>query len=395
MKNNWQRKKLGEVCEIITGNTPKTSIIDYYGNSYLWAGPSDLDQGKYILETKKKLSNKGFYESGIRRISSGSVLMSCIGNIGKLSIAKKEMATNQQINSFVPIKNLVDSEYLYYILQTKIKDFESKSSKTTVPIINKSKCSEIEIPLPSLEEQKRIVKRLERVLGEIQNAKRINEEALSDINQLLPAELSKIFAGGKEKGWEEKELGNSSILKMTSGGTPKRSMESYYKGDIVWLKSGELKDSVNILDSKEKISKEAVQKSSAKIFSKGAVLFAMYGATAGKTGILGIDASTNQAIAGMTVNKEKLNNKYLYYFLLKKRNDILLKAWGGAQPNLSQTILKKIKIPLPSLSEQKEIVDRLDAISEKAKKLRELHIQNTHSLTSLEQSVLSQAFQEE
>jgi len=235
---------------------------------------------------------------------------------------------------------------------------------------------------------------VEQVLGDIRKAKELNQKTLQDASELLPAELARVFEEGEKRGWEEKELGDDSILKMTSGGTPKRSNKFYYRGNIPWLKSGELRDSVSIVDSQEKISKEAIKESSAKMFPKGTVLFAMYGATAGKVGILGIDASTNQAIAGMIPTKGRLSNKYLYYFLIKKRNDILLKAWGGAQPNLSQTILKKIKIPLPPLAKQKEIVEHLDCISEKVKKLQELHAQTATDLDALEQSVLSQVFEQ-
>jgi type I restriction enzyme, S subunit len=179
---------------------------------------------------------------------------------------------------------------------------------------------------------------------------------------------------------------------MASGGTPSRSNPNFYSGDIIWLKSGELQDNAEITDSEEKVSEDAIKKSSAKIFPKGAVLFAMYGATAGKIGILGVEACTNQAVAVMVPIAGRLNKKFLYYFLMQKREEIISQAWGGAQPNLSQTIIKRFKIPLPPIAEQKEIVARLDSLSEKIKKLRQ-HQQETKSdMEHLEQSVLHQAF---
>jgi type I restriction enzyme S subunit len=188
-----------------------------------------------------------------------------------------------------------------------------------------------------------------------------------------------------ETNWQTKKLGDEGILKMTSGGTPSRSNLKYYNGSILWLKSGELEDNQNITNSSEKITEEALKNSSAKIFPKGTVLLAMYGATAGKLGILGVNASTNQAVAGMIVNENVLDRRFLYYFLLQKREEIISSAWGGAQPNLSQTILKELEIPLPSLSEQKKIVKILDEKMGKiaeAKKLRVEALADTEKILS-------------
>ena len=199
-----------------------------------------------------------------------------------------------------------------------------------------SEYSKIEIPLPPLAEQKKIVAKLERVLAKIGEAKKLRAEARENADNLLPAELHKIFSQQDShslirankrivKKWEEKELGDETILKMTSGGTPSRSNRDFYNGSIPWLKSGELEDNVDIVDSEEKISEDAIKKSSAKIFPKRTVLFAMYGATAGKLGMLGINASTNQAVAGMIPVAEKLNNKFLYYFYLSNARKLFLK----------------------------------------------------------------------
>jgi len=392
MKTNWQTKKLGEVCEIITGGTPKTSVKDFYGDEFLWAGPSDLGQSIFVTNTNKKLSEKGFRKSGIRIIPKDSVMMSCIGYIGKVGIAGEEMATNQQINTFVPNNKILDSKYLYYVLTTKTDEFKNASSQTTLPIINKTKCSNIEILLPPLKTQKEIVAELDEKFGKLKEAKKLREDALADTEKIFSQTLREIFEEGKKKGWEEKSLDDRSILKMTSGGTPNRGNSKYYDGDIPWLKSGELQDNKNIINSEEKITKEAVRKSSAKIFPIGTILFAMYGATAGKIGILGIEASTNQAVVGMIPVVEKLNNKFLFYFLMKKREEIIAQAWGGAQPNLSQTILKTFSIPLPSLLEQKKIVAKLDALSEKLRTLRELQNSQLDDFKSLERAYLREAF---
>ncbi|WP_430932174.1 restriction endonuclease subunit S [Saccharicrinis sp. 156] len=158
--------------------------------------------------------------------------------------------------------------------------------------------------------------------------------------------------------WIEEELGK--VCFTTSGGTPSRRNSDYYNGIIPWVKSGELDKGI-IYDTEEKISDEAIKKSSAKLFPKGTLLIALYGATIGKLAFLGVEASTNQAICGIFQSKA-VNSNYLYNFLLFKRPKLVSQGTGGAQPNISQTILKKLQIPLAPLPIQRAIVSKIETL---------------------------------
>lgn len=152
----------------------------------------------------------------------------------------------------------------------------------------------------------------------------------------------------------------SSVAEWGAGGTPSRKNPDYYEGDIPWIKTGELDDGY-IFDSEEKITEEAVAHSSAKLFPVGSVLVAMYGATIGKTAILGIPATTNQACASARCN-DTLDNKYLFYYLRSQKDSFIAKGKGGAQPNISQDIIKSHPIPLPPLAEQQRIVEQIETL---------------------------------
>ena len=160
----------------------------------------------------------------------------------------------------------------------------------------------------------------------------------------------------------------SEFCKTGSGGTPLRTKPEYYEnGTIPWVKSGELRENT-VLDTGEKITEEAIKNSSAKIIPKGSLLLAMYGATVGRLAFLGIDAATNQAVCNIQPDESEAYPKYLYYALLQKVPDFLRQATGGAQPNISQTLIKETTIPLPPLPEQKRIaaiLDKADAIRRK------------------------------
>lgn len=163
--------------------------------------------------------------------------------------------------------------------------------------------------------------------------------------------------------FELKKIGEIAFTK--SGGTPSRSNNSFWSGNIPWLKSGELNDSYNIVENTEFINESAIQNSSASIFPKGTLLLAMYGATAGKLGILGMDAATNQAVCSIQNKKGLFIERYLFYYLLFKREDIIKDSFGGAQPNISKTYIDNILVPLPSVSKQIEIANHIDVIFEK------------------------------
>jgi type I restriction enzyme S subunit len=158
-------------------------------------------------------------------------------------------------------------------------------------------------------------------------------------------------------GWQAAKLVDVAV--WSSGGTPSRAKVSFYSGSIPWFKTGELGPRV-LMDSEEHISEEAIQSSSAKIFPKGSVALAMYGATIGKTSIFGIDAATNQACAvGVP---DVVSSEFLYYFLLSQEKGFVDAGKGGAQPNISQSIVKDWGIFLPPRAEQTRIVAKLEEL---------------------------------
>lgn len=163
------------------------------------------------------------------------------------------------------------------------------------------------------------------------------------------------------KGWEYKKLGE--VLETTSGGTPSKSHKEYYVGGTIpWLRSGEVSKG-DIYDAELYITEEGLKKSSAKLFPIDTVLIAMYGATVGQVGILKSTMCTNQAICGILPNKD-FHPNFLKYVLLANKKNYLKQAIGGAQPNISQQVIKSTYIPIVKFSEQESVVSELDKINE-------------------------------
>lgn len=149
------------------------------------------------------------------------------------------------------------------------------------------------------------------------------------------------------------------IADTTSGGTPSRGNSAYFAGTIPWVKSGELNDSI-VTCTEECISEEAIRNSSAKVFLKGTPLVALYGATVGRTGILGMDAATNQAICAIMPHPSECTVKYIVWWLQSQRENLISLSAGGAQRNISQAIVRAYPIPLAPVSEQQSIVDAIE-----------------------------------
>lgn len=196
-------------------------------------------------------------------------------------------------------------------------------------------------------------------------------------------------------GWEWKKLND--LCKTTSGGTPSRGNPGYFSGDIPWIKSGELNDGL-ITDSEEHITAYAIESSNAKKLLKGTLLIAMYGATVGKLGILDIEAATNQAVCAIFPG-ELLNRNYLFWFLKSYRKDLIQASFGGAQPNISQALIRSIEVPIPfpdnkekSLDIQNRIVQRIENAADELAEARRLHEKIVTDTNRLMDAVLAEMY---
>lgn len=404
LPQGWEVKKLGEIGEIVTGSTPSKSNLDFYGKDYPFFKPSDFEQGYFLENAGDNLSKLGFDKA--RQLPPKTILVVCIGSLGKVALTRVIGSCNQQINAIIPHKNIISEYIYYYCISSKFQSILfSKAPQTTLAIFNKTEFSKLEIIYPKdIKEQERIVGILDESFAKIDENIKILEQDLLNLDELMQSALQKAFNPLKDnakenyklpQGWEWKSLGE--IANTSSGGTPSRNKKEYWEnGNIKWLKSGELNDGyIDFIE--ENITEEAIKNSSAKIFQKGTLLIAMYGATAGKLGILNLDSTTNQAICAFLHKDKNIKflEKFLFYFLFFLRDKIIKDSFGGAQPNINQTYIKNLQIPLPPIKEQEQIAKHLDFVFEKTKALKELYTKELKDYEELKQSLLNKAFKGE
>ena len=207
MKHGWEYKQIMDVGKVVTGSTPPTSDKqNYTSNDVCFVKPSDIGQDGItdIHETEFHISEYAFNNTN-RKLPKGSVLVTCIGIIGKVGILTKEATCNQQINAVIPNSTIMP-RYLAYCIYSIRKALQDKANAPVVPILNKGQFSSFQIPVPPLQVQKQICSLLDK-LSRVIEAKK---EQLKELDNLSQAIFYDMFGDPitNEKGWEVKKMGD-------------------------------------------------------------------------------------------------------------------------------------------------------------------------------------------
>ena len=380
-----KKVKLGDLGKIITGNTPSKKTLEFYdSNDIPFIKPDDF---KTIDEISLSKGNKNYISENARNsariVPKNSVLVTCIGIIGKVMISESELSFNQQINAIVP-NELILSKYLAYLLLYNKPKLDFISNAPVVPIINKTQFSEFEVTFhENIDVQEKIIQNLENLDNQI--LKRRHQSKL--LSNLVKSRFNEMFGDPvlNEMGWDKHALKEFGIWK--SGGTPKRNEEEFFRGNIPWITSGELEHKY-IEDSFEKISEKAIECSSAKIIEKGSLLLGMYDTAGLKSSINTKVMSCNQAIAFAKLDDKITNTIYVYYVIQNLRSMLLNQQRGVRQKNFNLSMIKNISIPLPPLSLQNEFANFVAQVDKS-----QLAIQKSlEELETLKKSLMQEYF---
>lgn len=385
---NWVWVRLGAIAEIVTGGTPSKKHPEYYGGNFPFYKPSDLDQGRLTYDASEYLSEEGKNVSRI--IPKNSTAVCCIGSIGKCGYLMCEGTTNQQINSAIP---KINSLCLYYYLCTEnfVQDLLSMASATTIAIVNKSKMESCAFPLPPLSEQQRIVERIEELLAKLDEAKERLQEVADSFAVRKAAILHNAFTGELTKQWRREN------------GVRDESWEEKKLSEIT-----ENQDSKRIPLSKSQ--RDNMNR-----------IYDYYGASGiidkvddyifeGKKLLIGEDGANlvtrSKDIAFIADGKYWVNNHahildvkdtVLLMYLCNYVNnmDLIPYVTGSAQPKLTQAKMNNIKIFLPTLPEQHEIVRLIDDLLARERAAQQAAEQALASIDLMKKSILARAFRGE
>ena len=213
VSDNWVWTKVKNVNEVVTGGTPSKKVEEYWENRDInFVKPSDLYQGRNLNFSEEYIDIRA--KEKVRMIPKESTILCCIGSIGKSGYSEIDCCTNQQINSLIPKKEILNPLYNYYYSNSQyfINQMQNSSSATTIAILNKSKTEELYFPLPPIDEQERIVNKLDYFFDKIQKVKEIIEEVKEKNEARKESILSKAFTGELTAKWRADNIHSAKEL---------------------------------------------------------------------------------------------------------------------------------------------------------------------------------------
>ena len=371
--SKWIQYRVGDICSAIySGGTPSTSNEEYWDGDFYWLSSGET-ANRYISKTDKTITQKGVDNSSTKLAKSGTLVMACAGQgktRGQASILKCDTYINQSIIAMVGKHELLDTTFLFYNMLLRYDELRMRSdASSTRGSITTDMLKKLPISVPDFPTQKRIADILSTYDDLIENNNRriaLLEKAAHELYNewfvrfRFPGYENTKFENGLPEGWERKKI--SVYYDTCSGGTPSRTHEEYFEAGIYpWVKTGEIKDCI-IIDTEEYITEEAVKKSSAKLLPAKSVAMAMYGVNIGQLGYFDRQMTCNQACCVFSDKRSFSSKHYLFQYLKSIREYLLLISFGAAQQNLSQELIKKIKIVMPSDEVVRSFEEKVDAI---------------------------------
>ena len=396
MKAGWQVKSLGEVCHLIGGGTPSKDNADFYTGNIPWATVRDM-RSDVITDTEHKITEAAIKSSSTNIIPSGSVIIATRVGLGKVCLLNQDTAINQDLRGIFPKdKTKLSTRFLFWWLKSVSDVIVAEGTGATVQGVKLPFVKSLQIPLPQLPEQQRIVAILDEAFAAIAAARANAEQNRQNARALFESYLQSVFSQRGE-GWVETTVGHqvdflagfafkSSEYTDSEEGVRLVRGDNIVQGELRWV--GVKRWPIN-----------DAPKYSQFFFNENDVVLAMdrpWVAAGLKVAFI-----TKSDLPSLQVQrtarlraKSTIHWKYLFHMLRSPEyvSYLLDGQTGLGVPHISGKQILSFEFPLPPLNEQQSIVQRLDALWEDTQRLESLYQRKIEALDELKQSLLQQAF---
>ena len=346
--------KLGKICTIVSGTTPKSTQPEYWDGNLNWVTPAELtDESDIIYESQRKITQQAVSDSSLKSFPAGTVLLSSRAPIGKVAIAGTEMYCNQGF------KNLICSEkiynrYLYHFLKDKTVYLNSLGRGATFKEISKTIVENIEIPLPALEEQHKIA----MVLDKINDLIVRRRQQLDKLDELVKSRFIELFGDPiiNSMHWTEELIGDSCFVTKLAGFEYTQYIHYGDSGDVVMVKAQNVKNGKLNRKDLSYISNEVSNSLPRSQLAAGDVVMTYVGANIGDVAVIDDECKYHLApnVAKIRPDAEKYNSVYFMYMLMFLNSYIVGNSADTAKAALGMERIRKLKIFTPPTDLQKQ-----------------------------------------
>ena len=385
---HWRVTPLKVIAETVNGATPESGKPEYWDGDIAWYTPTDIDNevASELGVPRRYITQAGYESCAVKLSPPGSVILSTRAPIGSVGITTIPSTINQGCRTLIPAQD-VPTSYLASTLVAAREELRLRGNGTTFQELSTEALRSLRVPMPPRSECVSIASGLDRETTRIdaliakksrfiellkEKRQALITHAVTkglDTNVPMRDSMSE-WIGEVPEHWRVCSLGY--LSRISTGGTPDRKNDSYWNGEIPWVKTGEINYKI-ISDTEERITDAGLSNSATFIAEPGTILMAMYGmgVTRGRVAVLGIPASFNQACAAISCSSG-VHNWYVFYCLCAAYRFIRDLGNEASQVNLNLEIVSKIKVPVPPLLEQEEIekhlvaqLQKLDAIEQR------------------------------
>ena len=345
-----EKYRLGDICEIVSGSTPKTNIDEYWDGNIKWITPAELNDDTYIItDSVRKITELAVQKTGLISFPEGTVILSSRAPIGKVAIAGCKMYCNQGFKNLI-CSDKIFNRYLYWFLKRNTAFLNSLGRGATFKEISKSIVSEIEINVPDIKQQKEAVKILEGVRKIIS----IRKRELSILDDLIKARFVEMFGDPRSNPFSFDERMLKDTCKVVTGNTPSRAVSEYYGNYVEWIKTDNIVSGLlNPTKATECLSEKGME--AGRIVERDSILMACIAgsiASIGRVCITDRTVAFNQQINAVVPKKY---NILFLYVLLQVSKDYLVEDVNMALKGiLSKSKLEEKKFIVPQIELQKQ-----------------------------------------
>ena len=391
--SGWTTKKLGEVCEVVLGGTPRTSIDEYWGGSVPWLTPGDMGKikGLYVAETSRSLTQQGL-ENGSKLFPENSVVLSTRAPIGYVLINTVPMCTNQGCKTLIP-NSTIAPEYLAYNLIGRTIELNELGTGTTFKELSTGVLKNIDIPIPPLAEQKRIVTKIDAAFEKIDRLKANAEKNLANAKELFQSALDEAMR--PKKGWVEKRLGEVANIRVGPFGSSLHKAD-YVDNGVPLVNPCHMKDSKIADRISTQVSHDKAESLKEYRLKAGDIVFARRGEI-GRLAFVsekedGYLCGTGSLFARF---RERYDIQFLYFFFSSKSFVERLEqlSTGTTMKSINSSALESMSFSVPLMNDQQRLAKQLDSLSQKTKALQQNYARQIADCAEMRQAILREAFE--